>query len=156
MSAGVVVREATLDDVAAMARLRDASGWSGGASEVTMRRYFAGEHHPREALAPRVAFVAQSGDEVVGYVAGHLTERFGCAGELQWILVDPAHRGGDVAARLLGALAAWFVEHDARRICVNVEPDNDRARSFYRRLGAREHSPYWLEWPDIAAAIGVV
>lgn len=138
-----------------MARLRDASGWTGGADESTMRRFLAGEHHPRQALAPRIAFIAESGGVVAGFVAGHLTRRFGCAGELQWILVAPPLRGTPAAARLLDALARWFIEHDASRICVNVTPENERARRFYARHGATELSEYWMGWADIAVATGV-
>lgn len=150
----VIVRQATAHDVAAMARLREASAWSGGASEATMRRYLAGEHHPQQALAPRVAFVAESAGALVGYVAGHLTERFRCAAELQWLLVHPVHRGGDVAARLVRALARWFEVHGAARVCVNVAAENERARRFYRRMGAIDLSQHWMEWRDIAVVAG--
>jgi len=138
-----------------MARLRDASGWAGGADESTMRRYLVGEHHPQQALAPRIAFLAESGGVVVGFVAGHLTRRFGCTGEVQWILVAPSHRGTAAAAELLFALARWFVEHDASRICVNVAPENDIARRFYARHGATELSEHWMGWTDIAVATDV-
>jgi ribosomal protein S18 acetylase RimI-like enzyme len=142
-------REATLDDVPAMARLREQSGWDGGAPEARMRLYLAGEHHPRHARAPRVAFLAEAEGAVVGYIAGHLTTRFGCDGELQWLLVSPAHRGGPAATELLRRLAAWFARHDSPHVCVNVEPDNERARGFYRRQGARELATHWMVWPDI-------
>ena len=134
-----------------MGRIRDAGGWAGGAAAPVMARYLAGEHHPQQALAPRVGFVAGEGDAMLGFIAGHLTRRFGCDGELQWVFVAPECRGRGVATMLLRQLAAWFVQRDARRVCVNVEPENARARAFYSRHGARELSAHWLEWPDIAA-----
>ena len=119
-----------------------------------MARYLAGEHHPQQALPLRVAFLAEDdGGAVVGFIAGHLTRRFGSDGELQWVFVAPSLRGGAVAARLLRCLAAWFVAQGARRICVNVAPDNRRARAFYARYGARDLSDHWMEWPDVAAAL---
>jgi len=136
-----------------MTRLRDASGWTGGADETTMRRYLTGEHHPREALAPRVAFVAEADGVITGFVAGHLTRRFACDGELQWILVAPERRGTPAATRLLRALATWFVAHDAARVCVNVAPENDVARRFYARHGATVLSEHWMVWKDIAIAL---
>ena len=147
-------RQAAIEDVSAMARLRDASGWAGGASAETMRRYLAGDHHPQQARASRTAFVAEAAGVLQGFVAGHLTARFDCDGEVQWLLVASAARGGPVAAALLGAMAAWFVAERAARVCVNVAAENLRARRFYARHGAVELSEHWMVWPDIAAAVG--
>lgn len=150
----VIYREARVDDAEAMGRARADGDWAGGAAAPVMARYLAGEHHPQQALPPRVAFLAEEGDAVVGFVAGHLTRRFGCDAELQWIYVAPERRASDIASALLHRLAAWFAAQGARRVCVNVAPDNVRARAFYARHGARELSEYWLEWPDVAAALG--
>ena len=148
----ITYRPASQADVAAMAELRTTSGWTGGAGAETMRRYLAGKHHPQQALAPRVAFVAQAEATLAGYIAGHRTTRLGCAGELQWLLVAPAHRGGPVAAGLLAALAGWFVAQGAERVCVNVAPENDPARRFYARRGAVVLTEHWMVWPNVGAA----
>jgi GNAT superfamily N-acetyltransferase len=147
----VTRRVATAEDVREMARLREASGWSGGALENTMLRYFAGEHHPQQALASRVGFVAKAGETMTGFIAGHRTTRFDCDGELQWLLVAPTSRGGPTAGRLLGELAAWFAREGVTRVCVNVAIDNDRARRFYARYGAVELGEHWMVWQDITA-----
>src|SRR5438445_13371805 len=47
--------------------------------------YMRGELHPQQALAPRVVLVAEGGEDIVGFIAGHLTRRFGCDGELEWL-----------------------------------------------------------------------
>ncbi|HET7228804.1 MAG TPA: GNAT family N-acetyltransferase [Longimicrobium sp.] len=146
------VRTAKPADVAEMARIREVGGWAGGAGASTMAKYLAGEHHPQHALAPRVIFVAEQGAGIVGYIAGHRTTRFDCDGELQWLFVLPEQRGSGAADRLLRALAEWFIAQDARRVCVNVEPENARARRFYHRHGAETLHPYWLVWPDISVA----
>lgn len=70
---------------------------------------------------------------MVGLVAGHLTRRHACDGELEWINVIPERRGGGIASALLRKLAAWFAEQKASRICVDVEPSNFAARRFYKR-----------------------
>ena len=134
-----------------MATLRLASGWSGGGDAERMRRYLAGEHHPQEGLGPRAAFVAEAAGEMIGFIAGHRTTRLGCAGELQWMLVAPSHRGGAAAAGLFLEIASWFVRQNARRVCVNVAPENVRARRFYERHGATVLSDYWMIWTDIGA-----
>ncbi|MGH7676081.1 MAG: hypothetical protein ACREMV_12490, partial [Gemmatimonadales bacterium] len=81
-------RRATASDIPQLARLRQ-EGEAGGADEDRMARYLAGTHHPQQALLPRVMWMATDGDRPIGYVAGHLTRRFDCEGELQWIYVVP-------------------------------------------------------------------
>jgi GNAT superfamily N-acetyltransferase len=147
----ITYREARVGDVEAMDAARTAGGWAGGAGAPVMARYLAGTHHPQQARPPRVAFLAEDGGTVVGFAAGHLTRRFGCDGEAQWLFAAPQRRGGEVAAALLSRLARWFVAQGARRVCVNVAPENARARAFYARSGARELNEYWLEWPDMSA-----
>jgi ribosomal protein S18 acetylase RimI-like enzyme len=149
----VQYREANPSDIPAMARLR-IEGEEGGAPEERMARYLAREHHPQQALAPRVIYAALEGDSLVGYIAGHLTRRYACDGELQWIYVVPKRRGSSVATELLYLLAAWSVEQNATRICVNVDPANTRATCFYTRHGAETLNQYWLVWPDINVVLG--
>lgn len=98
---------------------------------------------------PRVMFVAAAAETIVGYIGGHLTRRYGCDGELQYLYVTPGHRRSGVASGMLGALWRWFLERDAWRICVDVEPDNEGARGFYLSHGAAFLNSYWLVWPDI-------
>lgn len=124
---------------------------AGGASEDRMRRYLAGEHHPQQALPPRVMWAAYDEEAVIGYIAGHLTRRYGCDGELQWIYVVPSHRGTGVASHLVGLLADWFRKQGAARVCVDV--GDDRARKFYRRHGATDLNAHWMVWEDIGKAI---
>ena len=149
----VTCREAVRSDAESMALARAAGHWTGGASASVMARYLAGEQHPQQALLPRVAYVAEAGREVVGFVAGQLTRRFGCPGEVQWLFVARAHRRGTIATALLHRLAVWFAERSASRVCVNVAPDNFRARAFYVRQGAGVLNEHWLEWTNIAAAV---
>lgn len=146
----IEVRTAAAADVAEITRIREAGGLPDDGER--MARYLAGEHHPRHALAPRVMFVAGQGGRMIGYIAGHRTTRFGCDGELQWIFVAPEARGGGAAELLLDRLAAWFIGEGARRVCVDVVPENTRARRFYHSHGAQTLHPNWLVWPDIAAA----
>jgi GNAT superfamily N-acetyltransferase len=148
--AAVHYRDADLADVPRLARLRR-EGEAGGASEDRMLRYLVGEHHPQQALLPRAMWIAVDGELPIGYVAGHLTRRFGCDGELQWIYVVQEHRRARIASSLLRFLAEWFLEHGARRVCVDVGDDN--ARPFYRRHGAVELNRHWMVWNDIGGVL---
>jgi GNAT superfamily N-acetyltransferase len=46
-------------------------------------------------------YVAAEPEGFVGYVAGHLTRRYECDGELQWIDVRPEHRRIGFATQLM-------------------------------------------------------
>ena len=45
-------------------------------------------------------------------------------------------------------MGAWFIEHGARRVCVNVDPANAPARKLYSRFGAKPLNDYWMVWED--------
>jgi GNAT superfamily N-acetyltransferase len=143
-------RKVEVSDIPALSRLRR-TGEAGGASEERMAGYLAGTHHPQEALQAREMWLASEDGSLIGYVAGHLTRRFECDGELQWIYVVPPARGTPVAQELLRIMARWFVAQGARRICVDV--GDERARRFYRRHGAVEISQHWMTWEDIGTVL---
>jgi len=145
----LLYRQANLDDAPAMAQLRSGDWETEEYWSPRIRAYMAGNSHPRQASALRIAYLCLDGDVVVGLIAGHLTRRFGCDGELQWISVRPQYRGSGVASQLFRRLAEWFVEHQAHRICVDVQPTNEVARRFYRRHGAKDLKPSWMVWKDI-------
>ena len=151
--ASIHYRLAERSDIPAMARIWSIEGREGGASAERMARYLGGEHHPRQALPPRVLWVALDGDSLVGYAAGHLTRRYHCDGELQWIYVLPERRRAGIASELLRRLAGWFVEQHAGRVCVNVDPTNAAALHFYARHHVETMTDQWRVWADIAAVL---
>ena len=147
----IAYREADLADVSALARIR-AGEW--GTEQYWQDRvsgYMKGEVHPQQSLLPRVVLVAAEERVLVGFIAGHLTRRFGCDGELEWLDVIPGRRRRGIAGELLGALATWFDSRQARRVCIDVDPQNASARAFYRKHGATDLNPHWLVWRDITA-----
>jgi ribosomal protein S18 acetylase RimI-like enzyme len=153
-------REAVCADIPVMARLRTAEDPEYGFGEERLRErmlgYFERVHHPQHALMPRAIYVAHEPHEapaLAGYIAGHLTRRFGCQGELQWMYVAPQRRGSEAATELLRMLAGWFASQKARRVCVDVQPENARARRFYARHGAQPLRPSWMVWEDIGEAL---
>lgn len=147
--AELVFRVAHPADFPAMAEIR-AGDWGTADYWVErIERYLDNSSSPGQALQERVAYVCVDCERVVGLVAGHLTRRFGCDGELQWISVRPEFRRHGVASELFRWMAEWFVEHGARHICVDVEPTNETARRFYARQGAEDFKPSWMVWKDI-------
>ena len=147
-----MIRKITSADIPLLVacRMRDVRA---GVDE-RMGAYFEGHHHPQKALAKRVGFLEIADEVVAGYVAGHMTTRFGYDGELQYLFVDPAHRRQGIARELVRRLARWFAEEGVHRVCVNVDVDSDPAIPFYERMGARPVFPdkrYWYGWEDVRA-----
>jgi GNAT superfamily N-acetyltransferase len=151
----VLYRPATLRDVAAMAQIRSEHWGHAPDWEHRLASYLSGEHHPRHALLPRVMIVAEQDDEIIGFIAGHLTRRFRCDGELQWINVSAAQRRQGVATQLLRELGGWFAEYNAHKICVDAQPRNADASAFYTSHGAEPLNDHWLVWPDITGRLKI-
>ena len=136
-------REATPRDIPELARIR-ATEWQ--SEEYWVRRisgYLNCELHPQEALLPRIIYVATDADKTVAFIAGHLSRRLQCEGELQWINVMLHYRGRGIAESLLKQLANWFIERHAFRICVNG------SGPFYLKHDAKELNKHWMIWDDI-------
>lgn len=142
-------REASDADLDEIAKIRAAEWETEEYWRRRIRGYASGTLSPGEALAPRVIYVAVEESRIVGFIAGHLTRRLGCDGELEWLNVIPEQRRTGVAGGLLRVLASWFGDHDAKRVCVDADPENPTARAFYRKHGAQDLNPHWLVWPDI-------
>lgn len=149
----VSIRQAMVDDLVGLEAMR-APDEDAGPADPRMARYLLGEHHPQFALAERVVLIAESEGKAVGYTGGHRTTRHDCEGELQYLYVVPTHRRSGVAGRMVGALARWFEGHGIRRVCVDVDPDNERARAFYSAHGAGELNSHWMVWQDLPASLG--
>ncbi len=137
-----------------MARIRAEEWETQDYWEARISRYLDCKLHPQHALMPPIAYVALKGDSLVGFIAGHLTRRYSCDGELEWINVIPEFRGSGVASELLRILAEWFGEQKASKICVDVDPANPAAKRFYTRHGAEKLNEHWLVWNDISIMIG--
>ena len=142
-------RIAIESDIAGMARIRALNRESLEHWIKRISGYLKLEHHPQQALIPRIAFVAVENNEIAGFIAGHLTRRFACEGELEWIDVISDSRRSGIATNLLQMLAGWFVDHNALKICVDCAPENKVAENFYKKNGAVRLSEYWLIWDDI-------
>ena len=147
---GVHLRQATSADAAAMAQCRLADSTDEGLADSRMAAYFDGQHHPQKALLPRVGYLALRNSAVIGYIAGHLTTRNGCSGEVQYLFVQPAYRRQGVATAMLRLLAQWFDRQGAHKVCVPVAADSHpEARPFCERVGASPLKKHWFAWEDI-------
>jgi ribosomal protein S18 acetylase RimI-like enzyme len=150
----VIIRRAEERDVPTMAAIRAAEWETEAYWQRRIGNYLRGEIGAQHALPGHAVFVADLDGAVVGFVAGHRTTRHGCQGELEWIDVVAAHRRQGIAGRLIVTLAAWFIEQQAVRVCIDVKPENTAARGLYAKFGARPLNPHWMFWEDIRLPLG--
>ena len=108
--------------------------------------------HPEQAEGPRIVFAATINGQMVGFLAGHFSHRYGTEGELQSIHVLKDFQGRGIGAELLKRLAAWFITRQRRTICVGIDPTNPY-KPFYEKCGASTVNPHWLVWDDIAGVL---
>jgi GNAT superfamily N-acetyltransferase len=147
----VLYRKVDKSDIPAMARIRAAEWGEEEYWRVRISQYLDCDLHPRHALMPRVIYVALEGNSLVGFIAGHLTRRYACDGEIN---VIPARRRSGISSELLRRLGAWFTGQKASRVCVDVDAANTTARRFYMRHGAEKLNEHWLVWNDISVMRG--
>jgi GNAT superfamily N-acetyltransferase len=143
----VSYREATTQDIPSLAKIRGTgleaeANWSNRISS-----YMSGHQNPQQALRPRIIYVAVADEIIIGFIAGHLTRRFDCEGELQWINIIRNYRGHGIASEMVKLLARWFINQKSYKIC--VDPGNDLARQFYKKNGATNLDDHWMFWSDI-------
>ena len=95
-------------------------------------------------------YAALAGGRMAGFVAGHLSERFGLEGELQSIYILPGHQRQGLGTKLVIALARWFEKWNARQVCVDHKGESE---AFYLKLGARLNDRGWLVWDDFSKVL---
>jgi GNAT superfamily N-acetyltransferase len=147
----IIFREATREDAPALAQIRGESSESREYWNNRILGYMNYTHHPHQSLHQRIIYVACADRSIIGFIAGHLTHRYNCDGELQWINVIEDYTRRGIASKLIQILANWFVKQDAYKIC--VDPGDDAARHFYRVNGAVSLNRHWMFWPDIRRII---
>lgn len=108
--------------------------------------YLRGET-PEGSRPERQVLMASVEGTVVGFIAGHLTSRHGMDAEIQSLFVLIEHQRRGIASGLLAAMAPWFLEMGAHRVCVGV---NSRSpyNAFYLKHGARHLNEHWLYWAE--------
>lgn len=146
------ITEATLDDVPDIVEITMVSFADAFNEPFYLSRedathrwaaYMQKKHHPQKAKDPRVVYIAISDGETVGFIAGHLSERFDLEGELQSIYILPEHQRKGLGTLLTIKLAEWFRKWNAKEICVGPV---DGSEGFYIKLGAHPNEHGWLVW----------
>lgn len=123
-------------------------------ADPRMAAYLEGQHHPQQALPARTGYVAFVGEQLIGYIAGHRTNRHGCEGEVQYLFVSPAYRLRGIGTALVQRLAQWFAQEGARKVCIGVANDSPpQLKPFVESLGATPLMKNWYVWEDLSLAV---
>jgi GNAT superfamily N-acetyltransferase len=85
--------------------------------------------------ADRVVVVAERGGRLVGLASGGPAPGSDHAAGLYAMWVEPAFRGGGVAAKIVAAVEEWARAAGHGQIGLGVTTTNGRAIAFYERLG---------------------
>lgn len=146
----IVIRPATGADVPALGRLAaslvrlhhdfDPRRFIPAAPQTETR--YGGFLGSQLAEPDVVVLVAERGGAVVGYTYAGVEDYDymalrGPAGALYDIVVDPAHRGGGVGAKLLAATLDALRERGAPRVVLSTATQNAAARRLFARAGFR-------------------
>ena len=89
-----------------------------------------------------VIFVAEDGEQVVGYVYAALEpiswkELRDACGFIHDILVDESNRRAGTATALMNAATEWLRERGAPRVILGTADKNERAQRLFTKLGFR-------------------
>jgi GNAT superfamily N-acetyltransferase len=143
----IAYMEITGKDISSLAKIRAKNSGTEEYWNDRIAGYLACTVNPQKALQPRIIYVAHEDNVIIGFIAGHLSHRFECDGELEWIDVIQEYRNAGIASELVKILARWFIDYNCFTIC--VDPGNEIARHFYKKNGAELLNEHWLFWKDI-------
>lgn len=173
----IVIREATLEDAAAIAALH-VTAWQrayGALAPVEVQavvdegfRLARWREKLSRPIADQLVLVAEQGGALVGFgAAGAPSEAiFGGRGEIKFLYIDPTLKRRGIGRRLLSALALHLRQHGYRGAALGVVEGNDEALAFYEALGGRaegryvDPGPLWrsdnrvVVWEDLGLLIG--
>lgn len=82
--------------------------------------------------------LAEADGEIVGFAQGSIVEGPDTVGRIEWIHVDPDHRGSGIGSRLLDRVEAELASAGASRIEGRVLEANQAGKVFYEQRGYEE------------------
>jgi ribosomal protein S18 acetylase RimI-like enzyme len=89
--------------------------------------------------SPELCFVAQDGEEVVGFaLAAPSYEILEDVGHLEWVAVAPEHRRDGLATHLIEAVVEKVRALGRAHIVADVSSANEASRALFRQLGFEE------------------
>lgn len=109
--------------------------------------YFAGQS-PASAKPERIVFKSVLENQLIGYIAGHLTNRYDKDAEIQSFYILKTHQGKGIGSQLLQHFIKWSMKYNVKSLCVGIASDNPY-QAFYLKYGGQYLNPHWIYWDDI-------
>lgn len=134
-SAGLCIRDATVDDAHSIVRLIRQLGEDADVTEDYVLHYLSG--------TDRRILLAQRGDSVQGLLSYSVRADLFHAGNsvlIEELVVDEECRGEGVGSALMSALLDALHDLNCREVCLAVMPENEGAIRFYKRHGLTEEA----------------
>ena len=133
------IRQANEDDVAEIRRVARASLSKsyGHALDDDLITSVVGKWYGSDDLSDDLAdddtyfVVAEEEGRLVGFVQSYVVSRRELIGEIDWLHVDPEHRGKGIGADLLEALETELIERGVERLEGVVLVANEMGTGFY-------------------------
>lgn len=108
------------------------------------KTYFRGES-PGGSKPERIIYKALKNNEIIGYIACHLTSRYGMEAEIQSFYILKEHQRQGIGFQLLKKILEWLETQNAKSVCVGIAPENPY-RAFYLKYGGKHLNPHWIFW----------
>ncbi|MDS0476714.1 GNAT family N-acetyltransferase [Natrinema sp. 1APR25-10V2] len=92
-------------------------------------------------------YVAETGEDIegetiTGFVEGHLEDDWG---EVNWLFVDPEHRGQGIGTELYETVTESLRDHGAEHVCVTVLEANTEGHQFVEQFGLEHNGDRRIE-----------
>lgn len=107
---------------------------------------------PSSSKPERIVLKAIIDHKIIGYLAGHLSTRYGKDAEIQSFYILKNHQRKGIGLALLTNFSKWLKTQNAQSVCVGIEPENPY-RAFYLKYGGQLLNPHWIYWDDLALGL---
>ena len=109
--------------------------------------YFKGTS-PASSRPQRIILKAVSEGRIIGYIAGHLTNRYGLDAEIQSFYILKEYQRNGTGKQLLKKFVEWLLTQPAKSLCAGIKPEN-KYQAFYLKYGGRNLNEHWIYWDDM-------
>lgn len=106
--------------------------------------YFAAQT-PVSAKPERIVYKALENNNIIGFIAVHLTARYNLDAEIQTFYVLKPYQRKGIGRKLLSEAMKWISKFKAESLCVGIFPENPY-KTFYLKYGGKYLNPHWIYW----------